>query len=153
MLILVQLTLWLPIKQAFNHISHPIRVANNSVIFATEKGTLSGSTITLNDVLVCKDVAENLLSVSSCADQGYDTLFTKDKVYIGKNFSPGNTIIEGPRIKKSYYIDVPIDGESNTTYYIDRPDVAAQAFLSTLDDLHLKYSHLNEKDLLKLIAK
>ena len=83
--------------QLYSMVNHPIEVANGSFIHATAVGKLSGPAGTLDQVLVCPEISQNLLSVSKLEDQGFDTLFSKGNVYIGTGMSTGITTFTGSR--------------------------------------------------------
>ena len=150
-------------------------------------GSLAGTKVSLNQVLVCPDSQQNLLSVSKLEDQHLDTLFSKGNVYVGSGFVPSKDIrLTGVRSGNSYYVDFPLASSSTLSalstpplYFIDTPSTAAGAFLGAgvlnwfsdesanplpklesmsfstcnLHDWHLKFNHLNTKDLLRLRDK
>jgi hypothetical protein len=120
--------------QHYSHINHPIKTANGEIMYATEAGSIPGSKLSLNQVLVCPEVTENLLSVSKLDDQGLDTLFSNGHVYVGKYGTLQDVLLTGSRRQSSYYIDFPTQSE------------ALQAKSSSLKDMHLRLNHLNNRD-------
>ena len=81
----------------YSHVHHPIEVANGQFEYATAVGSLPSSVLPLKEVLVVPTFKKNLLSASKLDKDGYDTLFSKGKVYIGKNFQPSvdGIIVQG----------------------------------------------------------
>ena len=141
--------------QIYSSLVHPIEVASGNIIHATAIGKLPGPIINLDQVLVVPEVTQNLLSTSKLDDQGFDTLFSKGKVYIGKEFSVGKVLLSGSRSSNVYHVDFPLETNSSSSahaydshYSLDAPSISAKAFL--LDEWHLKFNHLNKQDLLKL---
>ena len=108
-------------------------------MYATETGTMLGTKLSLNQVLVCPDITENLLSVSQLDDQGYDTLFSKEKVFIGTNGNLDEILLAGSRSNASYHVELPT------------PSEVYQAQSASLQDFHLRFNHLNSQDTIKLL--
>ena len=131
----------------YSSLHHPIEVANGNYIYANAVGKLPGESTTLDPVLVCPQTTQNLLSVSKMEDQGYDTLFSKGKVYVGTGMMVGKVILSGQRMASSYYIDFK-RGPSTAKSL----SAASPAKPSSLDEWHLKFNHLNEKDLRLLVT-
>jgi hypothetical protein len=138
-----------------SNLRHPIRIADGSVVHATSKGAIHGDAISLQNVLVCNNFKENLLSISKLEDQGYDTLFSKGNVYICRNALPPTEIaLKGYRKGTSYHLVYNTRNNEPQSY---RVDSISNAFLAiteeTLDDLHLKFNHLNETSLKKMLKE
>jgi hypothetical protein len=66
---------------------------------------------------------------------GYDTLFSKGKVYIGKNFVPTDVRVTGHLSKGSYYVTIPSSSAKTATH---------------MQEWHVKLNHLHEAALHKL---
>lgn len=126
--------------EIYKSIAHPIHTANGSIIMAEAIGKFKSPSLSLEQVLVCPKVTENLLSVSKLNDQGLDVLFSNEKVFIGKNFQPGDVFLDGLRRNNSFFVSLDMPNESS-----------AKTAVSSIDDWHLKFNHLNQKDL-KLLA-
>lgn len=61
--------------------------------------------ITLREAFASDALHENLLSVNQLANDGYDTLFIKDQVFIGKNFdTPDQYQVKGRRQRGAYFV-------------------------------------------------
>ena len=133
--------------QFYSSTQHPIGVANNSSMIATEIGSMSGSKFSLKDVLVCSDVSENLLSVAQLADMGIDSIFTAEGVFLGKGATLSTTLCNGYRKAKSFYLDFP-HATATTSANSSRASDSHQQ-----DNLHLKLNHLNHQDITKLLSK
>jgi|GEM_PF-5095902 len=127
--------------EIYKSIAHPIHTANGSIIMAEAIGEFKSPTLPLEQVLVCPAVTENFLSVSKLNDQGLDVLFSNEKVLIGKNFQPGDVILEGLRRNNSFFVSLDMPKESS-----------AKTAVGTIDDWHLKFNHLNQKDLKLLVT-
>lgn len=110
-------------------ISHPIRTANNTFMYASEVGEIKSSELKLKNVLYCAEATDNLLSVSQLAAQGLDTLFTHGQVIIGRGGSMATTIQTGSQI--------------GSTYRINLNPVTESSSLATANETHLRMNHLN----------
>lgn len=78
-------------------------------MYGTALGTLPGTHFHLDQVMMaCPQVSENLLSVSKLADQGLDTIFTRDKVIIGRNGTLAHVVTSGQRTGNGYSIEFPL---------------------------------------------
>jgi len=91
----------------------------------------------LKEVLVVPGFTQNLLSTSKLDRDGYDTLFSKGKVYIGKNFIPKDVCVTGNLKNGSYYVTIPKSAASSA---------------ASIKEWHLKLNHLNSNHLKKLGA-
>jgi transposase InsO family protein len=119
---------------SYTEVHHPIKIADGFIVYATENGTLSTENLNLSNILVCKQMTENLLSVSQLDDQGLATLFVNGKVFIGTNATINNILHEGARIGSSYNLTLNLHDEAKR-----------------IDTTHLKFNHLNNQDLRNLI--
>ena len=141
----------------YSKILKPIQTANGQFMNATAIGSVPGASLTLQSALLCPDVAENLLSVARLEDQGLDTLFSKGKVYVGRNAIMNDIVVSGERQNSSYYLEIERreaeECKHTCNYSSDAPIVSSKAFLSNIDEVHLKFNHLNEKDLLRLVKE
>eukprot|EP00158_Paraphelidium_tribonemae_P000967 Partr_v1_DN23774_c0_g1_i12_m52758 putative Retrotransposon protein len=113
-------------------------------MYATDQGSMEGEDFSLEQVLVCPDVAENLLSVSKLDDQGLEVLFKSGKVQIGTGGSLKNVLTTGERTNNSYYIEFSVAPHSSQAY---------NSKSETARDLHLKFNHRNLADIRKLASK
>lgn len=112
-------------------IAHPIRVANNQTMIADEIGSLTTPEMNL-DVLICKELSENLLSTNDLANQKVHTLFTEEGVFIGKGGSLNEIFHKGYRKDKSFYVNLK-----------NQPSTLAR--VTTVEEDHLKLNHLNAR--------
>ena len=110
---------------------HPIELANGSTIYATETGAIDGTALTIDKVLACSDLTENLLSVARLDDQGLATVFCNGKVLVGYGARIDSHVLQGTRQGASYYIDFPTKSTS----------MRAQA----TTDTHTKFNHAHSK--------
>jgi len=75
------------------HLESPIKIAvakSDEFIFATKKGSMELLTdtftnVTLNDVLFCPDVSQNLISVKKKQDAGFTIVFHPGGVLVSKD--------------------------------------------------------------------
>lgn len=109
-------------------IHHPIRTANNSLMHATAIGSLHGPMIRLSNVLACPAATENLLSVGQLANDGFDTLFTKGKVLIGRTGRLSEVVLAGT--------------QTGTTYHVDFP-TSSRILSASSNEMHLRMNHLH----------
>ena len=121
----------------YSHVHHPIEVANGQFEYATAVGSLPSSVLPLKEVLVVPTFKQNLLSASKLDKDGYDTLFSKGKVYIGKNFQPSvnSIIVQGHLSNGSYFVTIPTSSAHSA---------------ASIQDWHVKLNHLHESALHKL---
>jgi hypothetical protein len=131
----------------YKSIHHPINTAgDHHQIFATNIGTLTNTTLPLTDVLAVPTLTKNLLSVAKVTDSGHDVISTANTVIIGKA-DVTETIATGQREGNSYYMNFELPSTMSTAY------MTSPSMEATQDDLqnwHLKFNHMNAKDILKL---
>ena len=118
-----------------------ISTATNDIFAADVKGSLPTKEIVLREAFASQALHENLLSVNQLAKDGYDTLFSKDKVYIGKGFpAPDQYQVVGKRRRGAYYVTLqttplpqPV-AHTNRFHLLQENDAAAAQAVSTFKE-------------------
>ena len=124
----------------YSSLSRPIQVASGQFVQSTGIGKLSSPSLPLDNVLVCKQITENLLSISKLADTGLDTLFTSQGVFVGTGGSLQTTHITGPKTGSIYSLDIPLQPQSD----------AFATKTNSMMDWHLRLNHLNSADISRM---
>ena len=109
---------------------------------ADTKGPITTFELPLREAFASKSLHENLLSVNQLAKEGYDTLFSQDKVYIGKGFpTPDQFQVQGNRKRGAYYVTLhkqplpqPLP-RTNRFHLLQENDAAAAQAVCTSNDL------------------
>ncbi len=80
---------------------------------------------------------QNLLSASKLDKNGYDTLFSNGKVYIGRNFQATDVLVAGQLANGSYYVTILSSSAKSAV---------------SIKEWHVKLNHVHEAALHKLGA-
>jgi transposase InsO family protein len=82
-----------------------IATATNSTFKADHKGPIDTEELPIHEAHASTQLHENLLSINQLDNKGYDTLFSKGKVYIGAGFqTPKKYAVAGDRKNGAYYV-------------------------------------------------
>jgi hypothetical protein len=137
-----------------------ISTATNNLFVAKDKGPINTIQLKLKEVFAAPDLHENLLSVNQLDTDGYDTLFSKGNVFIGKDFQiPKKYAAKGSKIKGSYYLtlnkEITLANsfqalsllDDNPTFTIKTPNASEEfkfAKPNSKDIAHRRLQHLHE---------
>ena len=121
--------------------------------------------IALREAFASEALHENLMSVNQLANDGFDTLFIKDDVFIGKDFHvPEQYQVKGQRKRGAYYVTLttqpsPIS-QANRFELLDEDSTHTNSFLgqeyiappmNSMDIAHYRLNHLHEEGIRKLV--